>query len=268
MNPLELPQLDDVQARGDERGIAIDQVGIADLRYPVTVTDRDGAEQRTVADVAMDVDLAADVKGTHMSRFVEVLRDHADRITPYTVSAIAVDLRRRLQSQRARAELHFPYFRERSAPVTGLSALVDYEGGLGAEVSGDSLEVHVCARVPVTSLCPCSKEISDYGAHSQRGYVTLRARCGSEEPLWLDDLVEIAERAGSASIYPLLKRPDERYVTMEAYDNPAFVEDIARTAAAALRDDPRVEAFSVEASNQESIHNHSAVARIRWERPR
>jgi MptA/FolE2 family GTP cyclohydrolase len=163
--------------------------------------------------------------------------------------------------------LEFPYFLERSTPISGLRSVNDYEGRLVAEVNGPRSQLEVGVRVPVASLCPCSKEISDYGAHNQRGYVDLDVRCSSEHPVWLQDLVEVAEGCGSAPIYTLLKRVDERHVTMEAYDNPAFVEDIARDAALALRGDGRVEAFTVRVANQESIHNHEAVARIRWERP-
>jgi len=181
--------------------------------------------------------------------------------------AIASDLRARLSSRRARIALTFPYFLERAAPVSGLAAMADYEGRLVAEVENDSARLEVGVRVPVKSLCPCSKEISDYGAHSQRGFVDLTVRCKPDEAVWLQDLIDLAERCGSSPVYPLLKRVDERHVTMEAYENPAFVEDIARDAAVQLRGDHRVDAFAVRVANQESIHNHEAVARIVWERP-
>ena len=266
MNPLEAPVLRDVQNLPDERDIAIDAVGIASLRYPVLIADRDGEAQRTVVSAAMDVDLPAHVKGTHMSRFVETLDGHADQISAARLVAVAATMRDRLDSRRARIEFEFPYFLERSTPVSGLRSVNDYEGRLAAEVDGPRSRLEVGVRVPVASLCPCSKEISDYGAHNQRGYVDLDVRCSPEHPVWLQDLIEVAESCGSAPIYTLLKRVDERHVTMEAYDNPAFVEDIARDAALALRADPRIEAFTVRVANQESIHNHEAVARIRWER--
>ena len=266
MNPLEAPALRDVQNLPDERDIAIDAVGIASLRYPVLIADREGEAQRTVARAAMDVDLPAHVKGTHMSRFVETLDGHADQISAARLVAVAATMRDRLESRRARIELEFPYFLERSAPVSGLRSVNDYEGRVAAEVDGPLVRLEVGVRVPVMSLCPCSKEISDYGAHNQRGYVDLDVRCNSDEPVWLQDLIEVAEACGSAPIYALLKRVDERHVTMEAFDNPAFVEDIARDAALALRADTRIEAFTVRVANQESIHNHEAVARIRWER--
>ena len=215
----------------------------------------------------MDVDLPAHLKGTHMSRFVEALHARDAVFDPLCAVAIVVELRERLTSERAHVLLEFPFFIERRAPVTGLPALADFDATLQATIARDAIALEVGARIPVTSLCPCSKEIRDYGAHSQRGYVTLTVECDAEQPVWLEDLFEIGEAAGSAPIYPLLKRPDERFVTMQAYDNPAFVEDIARSAAAALRADERVLAYRIEASNQESIHNHSAVARLRWERP-
>ena len=267
MNPVDAPALQDVQNLTDDRDIAIDAVGIASLRYPVLIADRDATAQRTVATAAMDVDLPAHVKGTHMSRFVETLDAHADQLSAANVLAVADTIRGRLTSGRARIALEFPYFLERPAPITGLRAISDYEGRLTAEVDGPRERLEVGVRVPVASLCPCSKEISDYGAHNQRGYVDLDVRCRPDRPVWLQDLIEVAESCGSAPIYSLLKRVDERHVTMEAYDNPAFVEDIARDAAVALRADPRVEAFTVRVANQESIHNHEAVARVCWERP-
>jgi GTP cyclohydrolase FolE2 len=267
VNPFEAPVLEDVQNSVDERDIAIDAVGIASLRYPILIADRDGTAQRTAATASMNVDLPGSVRGTHMSRFVETLDGHADRISAASLVEIAASMRDRFDSKRARIRLEFPYFLERSAPDSGLRSISDYEGRLTAEVDGPRSLLEVGVRVPVTSLCPCSKGISDYGAHSQRGYVDLDVRCRPESPVWLQDLIEVADASGSAPIYSLLKRVDERHVTMEAYDNPAFVEDIARDAALALRSDRRVEAFTVRVANQESIHNHEAVACINWERP-
>ena len=266
MNPLAAVPLQDVQALPDHRDLAIDEVGIDALRYPVLVLGRDGEAQRTVATVAMDVDLAADVKGTHMSRFIEVLDASADEISPVTIGRAAAALHNRLGGTRARIDLRFPYFREQAAPVSGLKSYAELEGRLIAETTAGATTTTVGVNVPVTSLCPCSKEISDYGAHNQRGYIELTVACAPKAALWLEDLVEVADRSGSAPIYPLLKRVDERYVTMAAYDNPVFVEDIAREAAAALREDARVVKFEVAVTNQESIHNHNAVARLRWER--
>jgi GTP cyclohydrolase IB len=260
--------LNDVQAFLDDRKLPIEAVGIADLRYPLLVKDRSDQAQPTVATVAMDVDLPADVKGTHMSRFVEVLDSRANEVSVNTVVSIARALHDRLGGSRARVAFHFPYFRNRTAPVSGLSALSEHEAVLTGELTNGSTSVLVSVRVPVTSLCPCSKEISDYGAHSQRGYLQIDAQCSPDAPVWLDDLIEVADRCGSAPVYPLLKRVDERHVTMQAYDNPAFVEDIARDAAVALKADDRIQRFEVSVSNQESIHNHSAIARISGERTR
>jgi len=266
MTPLEAVALQDVQALGDDRDIAIDAVGIAGLRYPITIADREGHAQRTVATVDMDVDLGAHVKGTHMSRFVEVLAEQHIEVSVTTVVGVARSLRQRLGSERARVALRFPYFRQRQAPVSGLPALVDCDATLAAEVLGLKQTVRVGVRVPVTSLCPCSKEISDYGAHSQRGYVDMSVECASPRSVWIEDLIDVAEASASAPIYPLLKRVDERHVTMQAYDNPAFVEDIVRDVAVALKGDERIDAFALTATNLESIHNHSAVGRLRWQR--
>lgn len=265
MNPLALAPLEDVQSQCDDRGIEIDKVGICDLRMPVQVLARSGSSQSTVAEVEMTVDLAPDVKGTHMSRFVEVFHTSTSTLSPQTVGKLAEQIRARLDSARAVIRIDFPYFIAREAPVTGLAAPVEYRGHLEAAV-GAMTEVRVGVRTPVTSLCPCSKEISDYGAHNQRGYVEIDVTCVPGSFVYLEDLVDVAEQSASAPIYSLLKRPDERHVTMQAYENPAFVEDIARDAALLLKADDRIGAFTVRVTNLESIHSHSAVATIRSRR--
>ncbi|WP_028062151.1 GTP cyclohydrolase FolE2 [Solirubrobacter soli] len=262
MNPLAALDLEDVQNQTDDRGVAIDQVGIADLRVPLRVAGRDGSVQQTIGTIEMDVDLAAEVKGTHMSRFVEALVEQNGPLDGPAVVALVHDVRSRLGSTRARVSMRFPYFLSRSAPVTGFAAPVDYDGTLLAE-AGPVTSLTLGVRVPITSLCPCSKEISDYGAHNQRGYVEIQVRSDGESDLWLEDLIDIAEAAGSAPIFALLKRQDERHVTMQAYETPAFVEDIARDVAVALRSDARIAGYVVRVTNHESIHNHSAVATIR-----
>lgn len=262
MNPLAAVPLEDVQGQLDARAVAIDEVGISDLRYPVRVAVRGGGVQPSVAMVSATVDLAADVRGTHMSRFVEALGERLKVIDPLACAALVEDLRERLHSTRAAVDLRFPYFIERSAPVSGLPGMVDAEARVAA-TAGSSTEVRVGIRVPVTSLCPCSREISDYGAHNQRGYVEIDVTCQPGQQVWFEDLIDIAEAAASAPIYSLLKRVDERHVTMTAYENPAFVEDIARDVVIALRQDPRVRDYVVRVTNQESIHNHNAVATIR-----
>ena len=258
--------LEDVQGRPDYRQLPIGEVGISGLCYPVTVWDRENGGQPTVAEVSMSVDLRADVKGAHLSRFVEVLEDSSVILSPQAMPVILGNLRQRLAARRAVFSADFPFFIRRSAPVTGVTARMDYQCRLSGRSDGSGTVTTVGVRVPVTSVCPCSKAISDYGAHNQRGYITLRVRPRDEgdEPvaLWAEDLIEIAEASASSPVFPLLKRPDERYVTMQAHDHPVFVEDMVRAAADVLRGDDRMTWFSVEAVNDESIHNHAAFARV------
>lgn len=254
----------DVQAGSDDRGVGIDEVGIDGLSYPVEVVGRDGASQRTVAVARMTVALGADRRGVHMSRFVELLDEHAGKISAGGFGLLVEAVRQRLDSRRALVGLTFPYFLRREAPASGAASMNRYDCRLtGEAVGGGELVAEVGVRVPVTSLCPCSKEISDYGAHNQRGHIEIRTK---GEGIWLEDLIEVAEAAGSAPILALLKRPDERVVTMQAYDNPAFVEDLARDVMVVLRGDDRVSSAEVSIANQESIHAHEAVARLRWDR--
>jgi GTP cyclohydrolase I len=263
--------MEDVQSRPDERQIPIDQVGVSDLRYPIVVLDRELGKQQTVANLTMSVSLPHHFKGTHMSRFVEVLNEHRGEVTLRTLPAILAALTERLQAESARIEAVFPYFLERAAPISGARGLMGYECSFVGEANRgkDDFVLGVC--VPITTLCPCSKAISDYGAHNQRGYVhmavrTVRSSSGEPTLVWIEELIETAEASGSAPVYPLLKRADEREVTMRAYDNPVFVEDVVRNVALRLQEDERVSWFRVQAVNQESIHNHSAFARIEWSR--
>lgn len=264
--------MEDVQNQADSRLTPIDQVGVSDLRYPITVLDRSQGTQHTVARWAMSVCLPHHFKGTHMSRFIEVLNRHRGEVTLRTLPDLLAELRDRLDAERARVEIEFPYFLERAAPVSGAASLMEYECSFVAEAGAGGDDFVLGVRVPVATLCPCSKAISDYGAHNQRGLVTIEVRTrrgadGRPELVWIEELVELAEASGSCPIYPLLKRPDERHVTMRAYDNPAFVEDVVRNAAVALRGDGRVTWFRVHAVNFESIHNHNAFARLEWTRP-
>jgi GTP cyclohydrolase I len=258
--------LEDVQSRLDDRQLPIGEVGISGFRYPVAVWDRENGSQGTVAEVSMSVNLRADVKGAHLSRFVEVLHDCAGELSPHTVPVILEKLRQRLGSSRAQFLADFPYFMLKAAPVTGSSALMDYKCQLSGRGESSGTVLILAVRVPVTSVCPCSKAISDYGAHNQRGHITLRVQPrnegGGPTMVWIEELIEIAEASSSSPVFPLLKRSDERYVTMSAYDHPVFVEDMVRTAASALKGDGRMAWFSVEAVNDESIHNHAAFARI------
>lgn len=257
--------LQDVQAMPDTRGIALDEVGIEGLRYPLLVPDGQGGKRETVATVAMSVSLAAHVKGAHLSRFVDVLHSWRDQLSPDTLVGMADDLRQRLSSTTARVHLTFPYFLERRAPVTGIASFMDYTCALTVTTSNAGHDVVLQARVPVTSVCPCSKAISDRGAHNQRGHITIDVRpATTTSDLWFDDLIDIAEAAGSSPVYALLKRSDERHVTMASYDNPVFVEDMARIVAQALHQEPRIAAFRIRVVNDESIHNHAAYAQVPW----
>ncbi|MGH9089776.1 MAG: GTP cyclohydrolase FolE2 [Acidimicrobiales bacterium] len=259
--------LPDVQSEPDIRGIGIDEVGISGLRYPVSVFHAEQGKQDTVANISLSVSLPPEQKGSHLSRFVEVLDAHAGELTPHSIPAVLQHLRDRLDARSARLVMRFPYFLRRSAPVSGASALVDYTCGINASINDDGVEFAISASVPVTSVCPCSKAISNYGAHNQRGIVTIHAVpswSDDADSVWLEDLIETAEASGSSPVYPLLKRGDERHVTMAAYDHPVFVEDMVRSVAEGLRHDPRLVRFSVEAVNDESIHNHAAFARLAW----
>jgi len=263
--------IEDVQNRSDSRGISIDRVGIRDLRYPITVLDREEGKRETVANFSMSVELPHHFKGTHMSRFVEVLNDHRGEVTMRTLPDVLGDLRRRLEAEKAQLVVEFPYFLERVAPASGAKAFVDYECKFKGESTGDGFDFVLGVRVPVTSLCPCSKEISDYGAHNQRGELEIEVRtCIDDDEalqfVWIEELVDLAEGCASSPVYSLLKREDERHVTMKAFENPVFVEDMVRNVALRLKEDGRVAWFRVHALNHESIHNHNAFAEIEWAR--
>lgn len=257
--------LPDVQAARDDRNLALDEVGISGIRYPVAVADRKHGKQDTVAEVRMSVDLPAGVKGAHLSRFVEILHEAAGEITPQAIPAILEAIRARLHAANARLEVAFPFFLRRAAPITGAAALMDYQCWIAGEIDGSRARVILGVRVPVTSVCPCSKAISDYGAHNQRAVITIRAclqdHDGQPVELSVEELIEAAEGAASSPVFPLLKRPDERHVTMRAHDHPVFVEDMARSVAQSLQSDQRISWFAVEAASDESIHNHAAFAR-------
>lgn len=269
--------LADMQKTPDKRGVDIDQVGICDLTYPITVLDREDKSQRTAAKIAVSVDLPHHFKGTHMSRFLEVLAQHQGEVTMRTLPAILRDLKIRLSAEAASLEVEFVYFLQRTAPVSGLSAPMDYRCAFIGKSDAKGEDFVMRVEVPVSTLCPCSKVISDYGAHNQRGYVTMSVRPHKVaatqveetgwEMVWIEELVDVAEKSASAPIYPLLKRVDERHVTMQAYDNPVFVEDVVRNVAGRLREDKRIAWFEVRAVNHESIHNHSAFAVVRMAAP-
>jgi GTP cyclohydrolase I len=257
-------QLPDIQKSRDRRGVAIDKVGVCDLSFPITVLDQENQRQQTAAIISMSVSLPHHFKGTHMSRFLEVLCRHQGEVTMRTLPAILHELKERLESNAAQIEVDFSYFLTRKAPVSGSAAPMDYRCTFIGESNGKFDDFLLRVKVPVTTLCPCSKEISDYGAHNQRGTITLTVRPqrknGLWELIWIEELIAIAEQSASAPVYPLLKRPDERHVTMQAFNNPVFVEDVVRNVAKLLSKEKRIAWFEIRAVNQESIHNHSAFA--------
>jgi GTP cyclohydrolase I len=250
----------DVQSSADTRQLSIDKVGIKAIRHPVRVADKSGGVQHTIATFNMYVGLPHNFKGTHMSRFVEILNAQEREISVESFESILRDMMRRLEAEFGHIEMTFPYFIEKSAPVSGVKSLMDYEITFTGEIDRSEYTFTMKVVVPVTSLCPCSKGISDYGAHNQRSHVTVAARTNSH--VWIEELVRMAEDEASCELFGLLKRPDEKYVTERAYDNPKFVEDIVRDVATKLNDDRRVDAYVVESENFESIHNHSAYALI------
>jgi GTP cyclohydrolase I len=251
--------LADVQASSDERNIRIDKVGVKDIRYPITVKDRSNEAQHTVGTISMYVDLPHHFKGTHMSRFLEVLNDHRGGISVEGLPGILREIRERLEAETAYFMVTFSYFMEKKAPVTGAPGMMVYDCGFEASL-GESSDFVLSVGVPIATLCPCSKEISDRGAHNQRGNVNVKVRFEGE--LWIEELVELVEEAASCDLYPVLKREDEKFVTEKAFDNPRFVEDMDRVLALRLRKDNRIKWISVEVENFESIHAHNAYAFI------
>ncbi len=250
----------DVQSSEDTRRISIDRVGIKSIRHPIKVRTESGAISHTVAVFNMNVRLAHNVKGTHMSRFVEILETNPEPYSARSLVGLLEHMVARLEVSEGRIEMQFPFFIEKAAPVSGVKSLLDYEVSLTGDIKNGVTRTTTKVVVPVTSLCPCSKEISAYGAHNQRSHITISVR--TTEPMCIEEVVRIAEEQASCELYGLLKRPDEKFVTERAYDNPKFVEDLVRDVAAALNANERVEAYVVESENFESIHNHSAYAMI------
>jgi len=252
-------EIEDVQSRADTRRLPINRVGIKDIRHPVRVKDRTSGEQHTIAQFNMYVALPHNFKGTHMSRFVEIL--HGEReISVESFRIMLEKMTGRLEAETGHIEMSFPFFVMKKAPVSGVESLMDYHASLIGERHNDRTEMWIRVVVPVTSLCPCSKKISAYGAHNQRSHVTINAKIRNH--MWIEELIDIVESEASSELYGILKRPDEKYVTEHAYDNPKFVEDMVRDVAARLNAEERIAAYTVEAENFESIHNHSAYALI------
>jgi len=259
------PVILDVQGLADARQVAIDQVGIKGICYPIVIRDGVG-EQRTVATLNMSVNLPHHQKGTHMSRFIEILENGNDTLSIDSFGQMLEETADYLDASTARIEMTFPYFIKKTAPISGVTSLMNYTASLIGERRNGQTDIWLKAAVPVTSLCPCSKTISNYGAHSQRSHITIVAKI--EASLLFEDLIHIAENAASCELFGILKRPDEKYVTERAYDNAKFVEDIVRDVAVALNQDDRVRSYVVESENFESIHNHSAYALIEFDKER
>lgn len=261
MNQPTIPTtIEDVQNTVDTRRLAIDKVGIKSIRHPVVVKDKTGGEQHTVAMFNMYVHLPQQFKGTHMSRFVEILNMNEHAISVESFETILHEMVKRLEAESGHIEMTFPYFVNKSAPISGVKSLLDYEVTFIGEIHQNKLDITVKVLVPVTSLCPCSKKISSYGAHNQRSHVTVTALIN--DFIWIEDIIDLVEKQASCELYGLLKRPDEKFVTERAYDNPKFVEDMVRDVAAQLNAEKRIDAYTVESENFESIHNHSAYALI------
>ena len=250
--------IEDVQARHDSREIPINRVGIKDISHPVSVVNRDGSTSASIATFSMSVSLPGDQKGTHMSRFLQILNETETIISAKKFNRMLVDMAERLQAQSGYIELQFPYFIEKTAPVSGVKSLMDYQVNLVGQIDQGHVDATLEVTVPVKSLCPCSKQISEYGAHNQRSHLTVGINCSNG--IWLDELIKTVEAQASAELFAILKRPDEKYITERAYNNPKFVEDVVRDVANNLDENDKIARYYVHAENFESIHNHSAFA--------
>ncbi len=256
-----MEDLKDVQSEPDFRDISIDKAGVKDIRYPIVVLDRENGTQATVASINMFVELPRHFKGTHMSRFVEILNEHHVNINLQSFISVLDTMMARLDAESAHLEIEFPYFIKKRSPVTSTPGLMEYYCRMLGSTSGDGRYDQVLeVSVPVTTVCPCSKEISNFGAHNQRGLVKVAVRF--KRFIWIEDIIEIVEDEASCDVFSVLKRPDEKYVTERAYENPKFVEDMVRDVAKRLKEDDNLTWFSVDAENFESIHNHSAYAHV------
>lgn len=250
----------DVQNERDYRNQEIQKVGIRGIKYPITVLDKEQGYQHTVATVNMYVDLPRYLKGTHMSRFVEILNKYRGQIGIKELESILYEMKNKLKAKSAYIEIKFPYFLEKKAPVTGVKGYMEYLCCFYASSNHSKIDLCVEVNVPINTVCPCSKAISRFGAHNQRGVVRLKVKF--KKLIWIEDLIKLVEESVSSDVYTILKRPDEKYITEKSYDNPMFVEDVVREIAIKLKQDPNVTWFSVEAENFESIHNHNAYAYI------
>jgi len=254
----------DMQTSRDNRNIPIDKVGVKDISYPIVVMDKKKKFQHTIARINMYVDLPHQFKGTHMSRFIEILNSYREEIALDKLEIMLAEMKKKLGATTAHLEMEFPYFIEKKAPVSRARSLMEYTCSFAATLAED-FDFLLGIRIPVTSLCPCSKELSAYGAHNQRSIISIKVRYSNF--IWIEELVSLVEECGSSPVYSLLKRVDEKYVTEKAYDNPKFVEDIVREVTEKLLAEPDISWFSVEAENFESIHKHSAYAFIERNKP-
>lgn len=250
----------DVASDRDERNIPLDKVGVKDLRYPIRLLDRAKGEQHTVGLFNMYVNLPREFKGTHMSRFIEALNQGGGEISVDGIYELLQDIRQRLHAQSAHLEVEFPYFIEKEAPVSKARGLMEYDCRFVGSIQSGEFDLQIFVGVPVSTLCPCSKAISETGAHNQRGVITIGFRCN--EMVWIEEIIAIAEESASCAVYSLLKREDEKFVTEQAYANPVFVEDVARNVAQRLNAHPQITWYAVEVENFESIHNHNAYASL------
>ncbi|MGA3182371.1 MAG: GTP cyclohydrolase FolE2 [Verrucomicrobiota bacterium] len=250
----------DKQSERDHRRLRIDKVGVRGLRFPIQIRDKERTLQNTIATIGMFVDLPHEFKGTHMSRFIEVLNSHGSVVHVENITSILRAMQAKLKSAAAHLEMEFPFFLVKKAPVSGMESVMDYTARFDATANGAEIDFVLTVRVGVTTLCPCSKAISRQGAHNQRGLVTVQVR--SLKAIWIEDLIALVETSASSELYSLLKRQDEKAVTERAYDNPVFVEDLVRNVALKLNAHPDVTWYKVEAENFESIHNHNAYASI------
>lgn len=257
-----MKELRDTQNERDTRHISLDRVGVRSIRFPIVVSDKENRTQSTVASVALMVDLPQEYKGTHMSRFIEVLHEHRNYLDVHTAVHLPERLLQKLNAQRAHVEIEFPFFRLKKAPVTHIPGMMNYDVRFEIEAERDVPgQFTLTIRVPLTTLCPCSKAMSEHSAHNQRSIVTYSVRF-SGAPVWIEDLIDLVETCGSSPVYSLLKRPDEKYVTDQAYEHPVFAEDLVRNVAVATERHNAFSWYRVEAENFESIHNHNAYAMV------
>lgn len=256
----EIPLMKDKQSERDYRQLRIDKVGVRGLRFPIQVLDKARTLQNTIATIGMYVDLPHEFKGTHMSRFIEVLNSHGTIVHVENINDILFAMQATLKANVAHLEIEFPFFLVKKAPVSGMESLMDYTARFDATATGKEIDFVMTVKIGVTTLCPCSKAISQNGAHNQRGLVTVQLR--SRKAIWIEDLIAMVESSASCELYSLLKRQDEKAVTERAYENPVFVEDLVRNVALKLNSHPDVEWYKIEAENYESIHSHNAYASI------